>query len=88
MVDKRRHERIADDVRGGVGCRQRDRDDVVGRGEPEQDQDEELSTPPGQELLEHRDAALSVRAVLGHAPVDGQRAKEGQEDEDERGDWG
>ena len=83
-----RHERIADDVRGRVGRRQRDRDDEVGRGEAEQAEDEQLAAPARQQLLEHRDAALPVRAVLGDAPVNRQRAEERQEDEDERGDRG
>ena len=70
-----RDERVADDVRGRVGGRQRDGDDEVGRGESEQAEDERLAAPARQQLLEHRDAALAVRAVLRDAGVDRQRAE-------------
>ena len=86
MVEQSRHERVADDVRGGVGRRERDGDHEVGGGEPEQAEHEGLAAPARQQLLEHRDAALAVGAVLGDAPVDRQRAEERQQDEDERGD--
>ena len=74
---------LLDDVRGRVGGRQRDGDDEVGRGEAEQAEDERLAAPARQQLLEHRDAALAVRAELGDAAVDRQRAEERQQDQDE-----
>ena len=83
-LKRRRHERVADDVRGRVGRRQRDGDDEVGRGEPEQAQHERLALPSRQQLFEHRDAALAVRARLGDAAVDRQRAEQRQQDEHER----
>ncbi len=82
MIHPCRHERIGDDVRGGVGCRERDGDDEVGRRKPEQHENEDFAAPPRQQFLEHRDAALAMRAVLRHATVNRQRAKEGEEDED------
>ena len=77
---------LLDDVRGRVRGRERDGDDEVGRREPEQAQHERLAAPARQQLLEHRDAALAVRAVLGDAAVDRQRAEQRQQDEDERRD--
>ena len=61
-----RHERVLDDVGGGVGGGERDGDDEVGEREPEQDQHEHLAPPARQQLLQHGDAALAVRAVRGH----------------------
>ena len=40
---------------------------------PSRTQHEDLAPPARQQLLEHRDAALAVRAARGHLPVDGQR---------------
>ena len=86
VVDPRGNERVADDVRGGVGGRQRDRDDEVRRGEAEQAQDEGLAFPARQQLLEHRDAAPAVRAGFRDPVVDRQRAEQGEEDDEERGE--
>ena len=86
MVEDVGEERIADDVRRGVGCRERDGDHEVGGGKPEQHQHERLAAPPRQQLFEHRDAALPVRTVPRHAPVDRQRAEQREEDQDERRD--
>src|SRR4051794_18360511 len=83
MVERFGKKRITDDVRGRIRGRQCGGDDEVGGGEPEQTENEGLAAPPWQQLLEHRDAALPVRAVLGHSPVDRQRAEERQENEDE-----
>ena len=84
VVEGRRRERVVDDVLGRVGGRQRDRDHEVGGREPEQDQDQRLALPAGQQLLEQRDAALAVWAQRGDPPVDRQGAEQGQGDEDER----
>ena len=53
---------------------------------PSRHEDEGLALPARQQLLEHRDAALAVRAGLGDAAVDRQRAEQRQQDEDERRD--
>jgi hypothetical protein len=71
------------EVLGRIGCRQGDRDDEVRRGKAEQDEDERLAAPARQQVFEHRDAALTVRARLGDAAVDGQRANERQRDEND-----
>ena len=85
-VEEARGEGVLDDVGGGVGGRQGDGDDEVGGDEPEQGEDEELALPPGEQVLEHGDGALAVRALPGHAAVDRQGPEEGQQDEDQRGD--
>ena len=86
VLERRRKEGIPDDVRGRVGGRERDGDDEVGGGEPQQAEHQRLAAPPRQQLLEHRDAPLPVGAVLRHAPVDRQRAEERQQHQDERRD--
>ena len=86
MVQPRGNERVLDDVRGRVGGRQRDRDDEAGGREPEQAQDDGLALPPREQVLEHRDAALAVRAHLGDAVVHRQRAEQRDQHEDERRD--
>ena len=86
MVHPCGHERILDDVRGGVGGGERDGDDEAGRRESEQAEDERFAAPAREQLLEHRDAALPVRAQLGDAPVHRQRAEERQQHEDQRGE--
>ena len=68
---------VLDDVRCGVGGRERDGDDEVGRDEAEEDEDEELALPARQEVFEHRDGTLAVRALPRDAVVDGERAEEG-----------
>ncbi len=40
----------------------------------------------GEQPLQHRDGALAVRAFAGDAAVDRQRAEQGQQHEDERGE--
>ncbi len=78
------NERVLDDVRGGVGGRERDGDDEVGGDEPEERQHEELPLPAREQMFEHRDGAFAVRTLGGDSPVDGERAEERQQDEDER----
>ena len=56
----------------------------AGGGKPEEAQDQRLAPPARQLLLEHRDAALPVRAELGNARVCRQRAKQRHQDQDER----
>ena len=74
-------QRILQDVGGGVGRREGDRDDEVGGHEAEQHQHEELALPPRQEPLQHRDRALAVGALGGDAAVDGEGAEQGQQDQ-------
>jgi hypothetical protein len=59
-LQEERHERVLEDVGGGVGCRERDGDHEVGRHEAEQHQHEQLALPPRQQPLEHRDRARAV----------------------------
>src|SRR3954463_12577755 len=79
-------EGVLDDVGGGVGRRQGDSDDETRGDEAEQAEDEELARPPAQEVFEHRDGALTMRALPRDAAVDREGTAEGQEDQDERGD--
>ena len=88
MVERRRDEGIAEDVRRRIGGRQRDGDHEVGRGKPEQTEDERFALPARQQLLEHRDAALAVGAGLRDAVVDRQRAEQRQQHQDEGGERG
>ena len=84
MVEEVRRQRILDDVRRRIRCRQRDGDDEPRRRETEKAQDQGLASPARQQLFEQRDAALPVRAELGDAPVHRQRAEQRQEHEHER----
>ena len=52
---------------------------------PSRHQHERLAPPARQQLLEHQDAALAVRAVLGHLRVDRQRDE--QRDQDRARTW-
>ena len=70
-------ERIVNEVRRGVGGRERHGDDEVGGGETEQSEDEDLAAPLGEEALEHGDAALAVGAGLGDARIERERARRG-----------
>jgi hypothetical protein len=76
-----RDQRVLQDMGGGVGGRQGDGDDEVGGHKTEQDQDEELALPPGQEPLQHRDRALTVRALGRDPAVDREGAEQGEEDQ-------
>ena len=86
VIERRGHERVVDDVLGRVGGGERNRDDEVGCGESEQHEHEGLAAPARQQILEHRDAALSVRAGRGDPAVNRQRAHERQDDENQRRD--
>ena len=79
------HERVLDDVRGGVRGGERDRDDEVGESEAEEDEHEHLALPAREQLLEHEDAALAVRAVGRDLAVDGQGHEQGHQHQDESG---
>jgi hypothetical protein len=85
-LEGRRPERVFVDVGGGVGGRQGHGDDEVGRREAEQDEHEEFALPVRQKAHEHRDRALAMRAVGGHAPVDGQRSQQRDQHQDGRRD--
>ena len=81
-------ERIADEVRGGVGGGERLRDHEVGGGEANQDEDPDLSLPAAHEPLDHPDRADAVGGLAGDVAVDGVGPEECHEDEDERGERG
>lgn len=83
-----RHKWILDEVSTRVGRRQRHRDEEVGGREPEEHEYEDLAAPLGQQVFEHRDGALTAGGFAGHVPVDGERAEQGQCDEDDGGQWG
>ena len=51
---------------------------------PSRQSDQRLAAPPREQLFEHRDTALSVRAQLRHAPVHRERAEERQQHQDQR----
>ena len=84
MPEPRGGQRVFDQVRRGVGSRQRDGDDEAGGGETQQAQDDNLSLPPWEEVLEHQDAALAVGAHLRDAVVHGQCAEQGEQYENQR----
>jgi hypothetical protein len=77
-------QRVLQDMGGGVGGREGDRDDEVGGHETEQDQDEQLALPPRQEPLQHHDRALAMGALGGDAAVDREGAEQGQQEQDGR----
>ena len=83
-VQDRRGEGVLQDVRRGVGGGEGDGDDEVGGDEAEQDEDEELAPPPGQQALQHGDGALAPGALPGHPAVDRQRPQEGQQHQHQR----
>jgi hypothetical protein len=80
-----REERVLQDVHRGVRRGQRDRDDPRGGDEAEQHEDDDLAPPEGQQALEHRHRALTVRALLGDPSVHRQDAQERQRDDEQRG---
>ena len=86
VIERGRHERVVNDVFGRVRCRQGNGDDEVGRRKPEQHEHERLAAPPWQQVFEHRDAALSVRARGRDPVVNGKRAHESENDENQRCD--
>src|ERR1041384_8717178 len=86
MREDSRHVRILDEVRGGVGGRERDRDDEICGDEAEQDEDEEFALPMRQQMFEHRNRAFAVRTLFGDMTVDRICAEEREQDENERGD--
>src|SRR5215208_5302064 len=80
------HERILDDVHSGVCGREGYGDDPRRRNEPQQAEHQQLAFPERQQLLEHRDRALSVRALRRDDAVHRQHPEEGQEDYKKGGD--
>ncbi len=87
VLDPVRHERVLDDVRRRVRGRERNGDDVVRGGKPEQTEHEDLAAPPGQEVLQHGEAALSVRAEGGDPVVDRQRPEQREQHQHHRREW-
>ena len=67
---------------GGIGSRECDGNNKIGRGEAKEAEDEEFPTPPGEEVFEHRDRALPVRALGGDSAVDRQGAEQREHYED------
>ena len=87
LVEVWSQDRIFHQVGGGIGGREGDGDDEVCGSEAKQEQDEGLAPPPGKETPEHEDRSLTVGAFIGDLLVDGQRAEECHDDEDDGGDW-
>jgi len=81
-----RQKGILDEVCGRVRGGQRDGDDEAGGRETKQAEDERLTTPPREELLEDGDAALAVRAQLRDTAIHRQGPEQGEEHEDDGGD--
>jgi hypothetical protein len=77
-------ERVLQDVRRRVGRREGDGDDEVGGDEAEQDEDEQLAPPPGEQPLQHGDGTLAVGALPGDPAVHRQGPEQGEEHQDER----
>ena len=73
------HERVLDDVHGGVRRGEGDRDYPGCGHEPQQAEHEQLALPEREQVLEHRDRALPVGALLGDHAVHRQHPEEGQE---------
>src|SRR5438105_3668604 len=70
-----------------TGCGKCHRDNKICSREPERNQDEDLTLPLWKELLKHSDAALTIRAGLGHAAVHWERGKKCHRDENECCEW-
>jgi hypothetical protein len=66
----------------GIGRRQRDGDRETGGGKAQQAQDNDLALPSRQQILEHQDAALTVR-LISATRLYGQGAEEREQHEDE-----
>ena len=79
-------QRVFPDVRSGIRCRQRNRDDKVCRHESKEYENKEACIPARQQAFQHADRAFTVRALLGDLCVNRECAEEGQEDEDKRCD--
>ncbi len=77
---------VLDEVGGGVGRGQGDRDDEPGHDEAEQRQHQQLARPVGEELLQHRQGAVAVRALDGDPAVHREGAEEGDDHQHEGGD--
>src|SRR6185503_7587086 len=88
MVQPLRRKRVADNVRRRIGGGQRGGDDEVRGGKTEQAEDERLSPPAREELLEHRNPAVPGRTGGGDAVVNRPRAGDSEQAEGEGGDRG
>ena len=80
-------ERVLDEVSARVGRRQGDRDDKAGRDEADEHEDEQFARPIGEQPFEHRQAAIAVRALLRDPPIHRQGPQQGDEHENEGGEW-
>ncbi|SFV24380.1 hypothetical protein SAMN04487966_110139 [Micrococcus terreus] len=80
-----RSEGVLDQVRRGVRGREREGDHEVGDRKAQQDQDQQLAAPVGQQPLQHRDRALSMGGLPRHPAVHGQSGTQGDQHQHERG---
>ena len=78
--------RVLDQVGRGVGGRQRDGDHKSCGDEADQDQHQQLAGPETQQPLQHTDAAVAVRAFLGHPAVHRQRPEQRDDHQHQRGE--
>ena len=79
---------VADQVRRGVGRGEGFRDHEVGGREAHEHEHHDLVPPAVEQPLDHADGADPVGRLTRHVAVDGQRAQERHEHEDQRGDRG
>jgi hypothetical protein len=79
-----RQVRVLHGVHRRVRRRQRDRDDPRGRDEAEQHQHEQLAPPEREQVLQHRDRPLAVRALVRHPAVHRQHPQQRQRDDQQR----
>ena len=81
-------DRVADEMRRGIGGGERLRDHEVGGGKTDQHEDADLSLPAAHEPLNHPDRADAVGGLAGDVAVDGVGPEERHEDEDQRCEGG
>ena len=74
---------VADQVRRGVGCREGFRDHEVGGREAHEHEHHDLVPPSVEQPLDHADGADPVGRLPRHVTVDGQRAQQRHEHEDQ-----
>ena len=75
---------IIDEVFRGIGHGERARDHEVGRGKPEQNQDQQFANPAGDRPLEQPGCSLPVRRAARDIRIDRQGAEKGKQDNNDR----
>ncbi len=75
---------IVNQMLGGVGDRQRARDDEIRGSEAQQYHDQQFAQPAGDQPFQQPDRSLAMRRAAGHVGIDRQRSQECQEHHDQR----